>query len=252
MPDKSANGMFEYAKSIGLDWGTIDSIPEIPGIAVRYDGHVGVYIGNGKVVEERGFNYGCVMTDLKGRGWLNWYKIPTINYVEGSSSNSSTSELKLGDRLLKEGSIGEDVKELQHLMNQYLNLTLKEDGDFGPATLAAVKQLQNKLQLNVDGKYGAQTHSAFMSALSDEKPDEQPIIVPDVPKQTKLKTNCAANVRAGDSTAYSVITTLKKDTILTPILDANGNIIMSANKWYAIKCNDKIGWISESVVNMEG
>ena len=82
MPDKSANGMFEYAKKQGLKNGTIDTIPEIPGIAVRYDGHVGYYIGNGEVIEERGFNYGCVKTKLKDRKWLNWYEVPGITYAE--------------------------------------------------------------------------------------------------------------------------------------------------------------------------
>ena len=80
MPDRSANGMFEYAKSKGMDWGTIDTLPEIPGVAVRYDGHVGIYIGNGLVVEERGFNYGCVITKLTERDWLDWYMIPGIKY----------------------------------------------------------------------------------------------------------------------------------------------------------------------------
>ena len=82
-PDKSANGMFTYAKSKGLKWGKISTIPEVPGLAVRYDGHVGYYIGNGKVIEERGFNYGCVITELKGRKWDYWYEFPGIKYVSG-------------------------------------------------------------------------------------------------------------------------------------------------------------------------
>lgn len=82
MPDKSANGMFEYAKKQGLKNGPIDTIPEILGIAVRYDGHVGYYIGNGEVIEERGFNYGCVKTKLKNRKWLNWYELPGVTYTE--------------------------------------------------------------------------------------------------------------------------------------------------------------------------
>ena len=82
-PDKSANGMFTYAKSKGLKWGKIATLPEIPGLAVRYDGHVGYYIGNGKVIEERGFNYGCVITELKGRKWDHWYEFPGIKYVSG-------------------------------------------------------------------------------------------------------------------------------------------------------------------------
>ena len=62
-PDKSANGMFSYAKSKGCAWGTMDTLPEVPGIALRFDGHVGVYIGGGYAVEERGFNYGCVKNE---------------------------------------------------------------------------------------------------------------------------------------------------------------------------------------------
>lgn len=64
-PDKSANSMFSYAKGKGCAWGTMDSLPEVPGIALRSDGHVGVYVGGGYAVEERGFNYGCVKTRVK-------------------------------------------------------------------------------------------------------------------------------------------------------------------------------------------
>ena len=33
-PDKGANSMFSWAKSKGMDWGTIDTLPEIPGVAL--------------------------------------------------------------------------------------------------------------------------------------------------------------------------------------------------------------------------
>lgn len=82
-PDKSANGMFTYAKSKGLKYGKIATIPEVPGLAVRKDGHVGYYIGNGKVVEAYGFAKGIVITDLKKRPWTDWYEFPGIKYVAG-------------------------------------------------------------------------------------------------------------------------------------------------------------------------
>lgn len=31
--------------------GTIDTMPDIPGLAVWHDGHIGVYIGDGYVIE---------------------------------------------------------------------------------------------------------------------------------------------------------------------------------------------------------
>ena len=60
--------------------GTIDTMPDIPGLAVWHDGHIGVYIGGGQVVEAMGTKYGVVKTELAGRGWTHWLKIPYINY----------------------------------------------------------------------------------------------------------------------------------------------------------------------------
>lgn len=82
-PDKSANGMFTYAKSKGLKYGKIATIPEVPGLAVRKDGHVGYYIGNGEVVEAYGFSKGIIITKLKSRPWTDWYEFPGIKYISG-------------------------------------------------------------------------------------------------------------------------------------------------------------------------
>lgn len=76
MPDLGANQMYYNASESG----TIDTIPEIPGLAVWHDGHIGVYIGNGYVIEAMGTKYGVVKTQLEGRGWTHWLKIEYINY----------------------------------------------------------------------------------------------------------------------------------------------------------------------------
>lgn len=253
-PDRSANGFFSYAKSQGMDWGTIDTIPEIPGIAVRYDGHVGYYIGNGRVIEERGFKYGCVETALAGRGWLNWYKIPGIKYDESSASEpvepTKPIVYKLGERTLRKGMQGDDVKELQEgLMKIGYSLPkYGADGDFGGETETAVKSLQTKAGLTADGIYGANTHKALMEALADDEPDPEPIIP--VEKTAKLVVSCdsSARIRSGDSTNYNIITTVKKGTMLTPIFDTSDKPIQSSNKWYAVKINNVIGWISGDLV----
>lgn len=252
-PDKSANGMFSYAKSQGMDWGTIDTIPELPGVAVRYDGHVGVYVGNGYVVEERGFNYGCQKTKLKDRKWLHWYKLPWINYGKGSGSISH----ELGVRLLKKGMKGDDVAELQTLLTQLGFLNDKIDGDFGSKTDAAVKAFQRVQGLEVDGEYGEKSHRALMEAIGDDEPDFEeppapevkpaeptPAPVPEV-KEVQLEvTGSSVRIRTGDSTGYSIITTVKKGNKLIPILGQDNKPLISKNGWYAVKSNDKIGWIS--------
>ena len=75
----SADGAFQIA----TEKGPINTIPDIPGICVRYPGHIGVYIGNGEVIEARGTKYGVVKTKLKDRPWTHWLKYPGIEYVEG-------------------------------------------------------------------------------------------------------------------------------------------------------------------------
>ena len=97
--------MFSWAKSKGMDWGTIDTLPDIVGLAVRFDGHVGYTVGGGYAVEWRGFAYGCVKTKIKGRGWTHWYKLPFIDYNDGASSVPE-KEIALGSRLLKKGMEG--------------------------------------------------------------------------------------------------------------------------------------------------
>lgn len=76
--DVSANGMLDKCK----EKGPIGSMPDIPGILVFLPHHVGVYIGNGYVVEAKGHAYGVVKTKLKGRGWTHWGKCPFITYTD--------------------------------------------------------------------------------------------------------------------------------------------------------------------------
>ncbi|MEA4831012.1 MAG: NlpC/P60 family protein [Oscillospiraceae bacterium] len=91
--DVSANGM----RTKCTEKGDISTIPEIPGTLVFMSGHVGVYIGNGEVIEARGFQYGVVKTQLANRPWKWWGKCPWIDYSVSSAANSS--QLKAGDRV---------------------------------------------------------------------------------------------------------------------------------------------------------
>ena len=87
MMDVTANGMFEAATVKG----TIDTIPEVPGLAVWHQGHIGIYIGNGEVIEAMNTTRGVTRTKLAGRAWTHWLQIPYISYVE-EKENESTLE----------------------------------------------------------------------------------------------------------------------------------------------------------------
>ena len=78
MPDIGADTMYENA----TEKGTIDTIPEIPGLAVWKEGHIGVYIGDGQVVEAYGTTSGVIRSELANGGWTHWLKIPYITYLE--------------------------------------------------------------------------------------------------------------------------------------------------------------------------
>ena len=77
-----SGGCGERAGVSGRDYGPIGTIPEIPGLAVWMNGHIGVYVGNGYVVEAANTSAGVIRTRLSGGRWTNWCKIPYIDYLE--------------------------------------------------------------------------------------------------------------------------------------------------------------------------
>lgn len=85
--DVSANGMLSKCTEKGV----ISTIPELAGVLVFMSGHVGVYIGNGYVIEARGFNYGVVKTKLADRPWTNWGKCPWITYTNTTTATTTAS-----------------------------------------------------------------------------------------------------------------------------------------------------------------
>ena len=76
MQDVTADGMYNAASVKG----SISTMPDIPGLAVWHAGHIGVYIGNGEVIEAMGTSYGVVKTQLWERNWTAWLEVPYINY----------------------------------------------------------------------------------------------------------------------------------------------------------------------------
>ena len=85
MPDYGANQMYQSAKDAGTlnsDYGSMDTMPEIIGLMLWKEGHVGVYIGGGYVIEAMGTKKGVVKTELEGRGWQGLCKRPYIDYLE--------------------------------------------------------------------------------------------------------------------------------------------------------------------------
>lgn len=78
--DFGANSMYKSS----AESGPIDEMPDIPGLGVWHQGHVGIYIGDGYVIQAMGTKQGVVKTRLEGSSFTNWFKIPGITYPEPS------------------------------------------------------------------------------------------------------------------------------------------------------------------------
>lgn len=78
MQDVTADVMYQAATVKG----TMSTMPEIPGLAVWQSGHIGVYIGNGWVIQAANTYDGVIKTKLSYNRWQAWLKVPYINYVE--------------------------------------------------------------------------------------------------------------------------------------------------------------------------
>ena len=85
MKDVTADGMFSAA----VEKGPISTMPDIPGIAVWHQGHIGVYIGNGYVIHAANTYDGVIKTPITSSGWTHWLKVPYINYIEETEANSN-------------------------------------------------------------------------------------------------------------------------------------------------------------------
>lgn len=147
--DKSANAMYTACKTKG----EMAVMPDVPGILVFLPGHVGVYIGDGEVIEARSRRYGVYKTKLADRPWKTWGYCPYVTY----ETEQKMLDIKLP--VLKKGAKGESVKAMQILLIGY-GFSMEgygPDGSFGGATQRALKAFQTSNALEPDGSCGRKT-----------------------------------------------------------------------------------------------
>lgn len=74
--------------------------------------------------------------------------------VEGIQRPIKTNKPTVAKPVIKKGSKGEEVKNLQRDLNYLMNLSLKVDGDCGSKTIYTLKEWQKQNGLVADGSYG--------------------------------------------------------------------------------------------------
>lgn len=159
--DLSANMMRDACKTNGA----ISSLPDVPGVLVFKEKHVGVYIGNGEVIEARGHDYGVVKTKVTDRGWLSWGYCPYITYETPKPAEPKpTGTVAVNLPVLKKGAKGATVKTMQILLIGH-GFTMGDygaDGSFGPTTDKALRRYQEANKLAVDGSCGPKTWAKLL------------------------------------------------------------------------------------------
>ncbi len=151
-----------------------------------------------------------------------------VNITRGSKAGKAEAKpaasLKLGDRVLKNGMSGEDVKELQLGLIKlgYDCGKWGADGEFGDATEMAVNSFQRDHGLDVDGEAGPLTLAAMTNA----------------DKRFVRVTAEAVNVRRGPGMQYGILGVVRRGDRLP----YQGQTF--ANGWHLVEYNGQNAAIS--------
>ncbi|MEU5909102.1 peptidoglycan-binding protein [Micromonospora sp. NPDC047527] len=106
----------------------------------------------------------------------------------GIDAGVPTKPLKLGDRVLRTGCTGADVRELQALANTLgAKPPLTVDGDFGSRTEAWVSGFQKAKKLTVDGLVGPKTVAALRTASTPTPAKPSTTAKPPTPAKPQTK-----------------------------------------------------------------
>lgn len=171
VPDTNANGMILKCKDVSTDFSSIEV-----GEGLWMEGHWGLYVGDGKAVEctgrwANGVQITAVLnvkktSGLNGRYWTKHGKLPWIAY-SGEADKVEPEVIELGSRIIRSGTKGTDVKELQEDLMK-LGYSLPKygaDGECGKETVKAIKLFQEDHGLEVDGEFGKDSYKALQAAL---------------------------------------------------------------------------------------
>ena len=147
--------------------------------------------------------------------------------------DATASVVRLGDRILKNGMEGADVKELQTMLIQlgYDCGSWGVDGEFGDSTQNAVEAFQTASSCAVDGEVGPETLDALRKAMEAA---EAPVA--DARYVQIVNGNCY--VRTAPNTDGQKLGVAHRGDIL------NYQGQTSADGWNLVEYNGVNGWVS--------
>lgn len=252
--DINTKARYNYSGWCGLKGaGLVPAAFRHPGVAVFWGGkaasihHVGYLYkpvdaskptGDWYIIEARGVMYGVVKTKLSARKPDFWGYMD--KYFDYGAADYVPAEPELGERILRNGMEGSDVKALQeNLIGLGYSCGIwGADGEFGDATELALRAFQEDHGSGVDGEYGPESHAAMLKALDAVKAPEQPRSVKIVGGQCW--------VRSAPNTDGEKLGVAKEGAVL-PYGGQTGE-----NGWMLVEYDNQNGWVSGKYGRLEG
>ena len=129
------------------------------------------------------------------------------------------------------GSQGEEVKKIQHGLNQ-VGYKLTEDGDWGKNTQAAVLDFQDKAGMDPDGLWGPKSEAALAAAIAAKATKGY---------KAKITSKSGLNVRKGPGSNYRTVRSpLPFGYIVTILEETNGWGKIGTEQYISLKYTKKI------------
>lgn len=156
--------------------------------------HIGLYVGDGDVIEASGTNAGVVVSKITDKKWAEWGELKNVDYsgTSGSTEKTETSTV-ITYPTIHQGTKGDIVTQLQSFLSM-AGSSLTIDGIFGSGTASAVRAFQKKYGLTVDGIVGPKTWEKLLEVVAN-------IQTPDLPANEKLVTVIIIDIPESEANA---------------------------------------------------
>ena len=134
-------------------------------------GHIGLYIGDGWVIEASGTINGVIKSKITISKWEEWGELKGIDYGTAPADVIIDPEEHMTYGTIRKGDKGPVVRFAQELLIKkgYSLPKYGADGDFGNETLNAVKAFQKANGLTADGVIGTKTWEKLQEENQPEK-----------------------------------------------------------------------------------
>ncbi len=162
----------------------------------------------------------------------------SVDYTQAAGMSFDAPEstvLKLGDRVLKNGCEGEDVRELQKALISlgFSCGSYGADGEFGDCTEMAVRAFQAAKGVQQTGTYDADTHKALTAALEAQRVDAEESAA----KWVQIEKGKKCYVRTGPGTDNKALGVAHSE-------DRLKYLGVTDNGWHLVEWKGKEAWVS--------